>query len=121
MASRKNAGAPTPAGKKLRVSPLVGRFAKLGLVFQPDVPVKDYTTAEQRKQLKALAFSEIGARRLKQARRALKGIGQLANSSSYSYTPEQIDKIGNLLADELQSTMLRFAKGAAAEVDDITL
>ena len=61
-------------------------------------------------------FKQIGERRLRQAQKQLKLIGNLS-ASGYYYTPAQVDTIRNALQSSLDAAMSRFDRKSSESVE----
>ena len=53
-------------------------------------------------------FINVGERRVNNALKAIKLIGNLSNKGNYEFSPAEIKKIERVLKDELNKTMEKF-------------
>ena len=66
-------------------------------------------------------FVRLAEKRVNNAIKALRLIGNLSNKSNYSYTDEDVNKIFRSLERELKNARLRFESGKGADTPSFTL
>ena len=65
---------------------------------------------------KLAKFEELGEKRMKEAIKKIRLIGNLANRNNYDYTDEHVKEIMNTLESELQILKSRFKKEDDKEI-----
>jgi hypothetical protein len=66
-------------------------------------------------------FVRLAEKRVNNAIKTLRLIGNLSNKSNYSYTDEDVNKIFRSLERELKNARLRFESGKGADTPSLTL
>ncbi len=70
---------------------------------------------------KAQKFKDLATTRVRRVIKDLQLVGNLANSSNYEYTPQQVKKIMKAINTEVRALKLRFESGGEVEEDSFTL
>jgi hypothetical protein len=66
-------------------------------------------------------FVRLAEKRVNNAIKTLRLIGNLSNKSNYSYTDEDVNKIFRSLERELKNARVRFESGKGSEAPSFTL
>jgi hypothetical protein len=66
-------------------------------------------------------FVELANKRVNNAIKSIRLIGNLSNKSNYSYTDEDVKKIFNTLHKVVKESKLRFEEGSEREKGDFRL